>query len=56
MQNGTKDTIFEKDRAILPLYNLAKEPKKIIWSEGGHGATTDEAQKEIAKWMEKYAR
>jgi predicted esterase len=56
MFNGTKDTIFEKDHAIIPLYNLAKEPKKIIWIEGGHGATSDEAQTEMRKWMEEYAR
>jgi dienelactone hydrolase len=56
MVNGTKDSIFEKDTAILPLFDLAKEPKKIIWTEGGHGVTSDEAQTEMRKWMEKYAR
>jgi dienelactone hydrolase len=29
MINGTRDIIFDKDTAVLPLYNLAKEPKKI---------------------------
>ena len=56
MVNGTKDTIFEKDHAVLPLYNLAKEPKRIIWIEGGHGAISDETQTELRKWMQKYAR
>lgn len=56
MMNGTKDIIFDKDIAILPLYNLAKEPKKIIWTVGGHGATSDEAQTELRNWMQKHAR
>jgi dienelactone hydrolase len=56
MMNGTKDIIFEKNSAILPLYNLANKPKKIIWIEGGHGATSDEASTEVRKWMQKYAR
>jgi predicted esterase len=56
MMNGTKDIIFDKDLAVLPLYNLAGEPKKIIWVEGGHGARSDEALTEVRKWMEKYAR
>ena len=56
MVNGTKDTIFEKDHAVLPLYDLAREPKRIIWIEGGHGAVSDETQTELRKWMEKYAK
>lgn len=56
MVNGTKDTIFEKDHAVLPLYDLAKEPKRIIWIEGGHGAISDETQTELRQWMEKYAK
>lgn len=56
MLNGTKDTIFEKDHAVVPLHNLAKEPKRIIWVEGGHMATSDESETELRKWMEKYAK
>jgi len=56
MLNGQKDTIFEKEHAVLPLYNLAKEPKRIIWVEGGHGVISDEAQTELRKWMGQYAR
>jgi hypothetical protein len=56
MLNGTEDIIFEKNTEIIPLFNLANEPKKIIWIEGGHGAISDEALTELRKWMEKYAR
>jgi len=42
MVNGTNEIVFEKDHAVLPLYNLAKEPKRIIWIESGHGVNSDE--------------
>jgi len=50
--NGTRDSDYNKDTSVLPLYRLAKSPKKIIWIEGGHGSFTEEARSEILQWMQ----
>ena len=53
MINGTHDADFIKETSVDPMYDLAKQPKKIIWVEGGHGAITDEAQSEMLDWLRK---
>lgn len=52
MINGTRDSDYNKDTSILPLYRLAKSPKKIIWIEGGHASFTEEARSEMLQWMQ----
>jgi len=52
MVNATQDTDFIREPSVLPLYGLAKPPKKIIWTEGGHGVLTDEARSQIFEWLE----
>jgi dienelactone hydrolase len=51
MINGTRDADFIKETSVDPMYNLAKQPKRIIWIEGGHGVMTDEAQSEMLDWL-----
>jgi dienelactone hydrolase len=51
MINGTRDADFIKETSVDPMYNLAKQPKKIIWVEGGHGVMTDKAQSEMLDWL-----
>jgi dienelactone hydrolase len=52
MINGTRDTDYNKATSVLPLYKLAKDPKKIIWIEGGHGSQTEEARAEMLQWLQ----
>jgi dienelactone hydrolase len=51
MINGIRDTDMIKDTQVLPLYELAKSPKKIIWVEGGHGSLTNKARSEMLQWL-----
>ncbi len=51
MVNGTRDADFIKETSVDPMYNLAKQPKKIIWIEGGHAVMNDEAQSEMLDWL-----
>jgi dienelactone hydrolase len=51
MINATQDTDFIRETSVLPLYKLAKSPKKIIWVEGGHGLLTDEARSQMLQWL-----
>jgi dienelactone hydrolase len=52
MVNATRDTDFIRETSVLPLYSLAKSPKKIVWIEGGHGLLTDEARSQILQWLQ----
>lgn len=52
MVNATQDTDFIRETSVLPLYALAKSPKKIVWTEGGHGVLTDEARSQILQWLQ----
>jgi hypothetical protein len=51
MINGTHDADFIKETSVDPMYDLAKQPKKIIWIEEGHAVMTDEAQSELLDWL-----
>lgn len=51
MINATQDTDFIRETSVLPLYSLAKSPKKIVWIEGGHGFLTDEARSQMLQWL-----
>jgi hypothetical protein len=33
------------------MYRLAREPKTIRWTPGGHGAMTDEDVGAVAQWL-----
>ena len=52
MVNATQDTDLIRETSVLPLYALAKSPKKIVWTEGGHGVLTDEARSQILQWLQ----
>lgn len=52
MVSATQDTDFIRETSVLPLYNLAKPPKKIVWTEGGHGVLTDAARSQILQWLQ----
>jgi ribosomal protein L24E len=54
MINGTRDADFIRETSVDPMYKLAKQPKKIIWVEAGHGVITDEARSEMLDWLRKY--
>ncbi len=51
MINGTQDSDMIKARAVDPLFKLAKQPKQIIWTDGGHGFATDEHRAAIIQWL-----
>ena len=52
MINGTRDVIFNKETSVLPIYTLAKQPKKIIWVEGGHGSFAEEDRSAMLRWLQ----
>jgi dienelactone hydrolase len=51
MINGTQDSDMIKARSVDPLFKLAKQPKQIIWTDGGHGFATDEHRSAIIQWL-----
>jgi fermentation-respiration switch protein FrsA (DUF1100 family) len=51
MLNGLFDTDMIKETSVEPLYALAKQPKQILWSEGGHGAASEANQGAMLRWL-----
>jgi hypothetical protein len=45
------DADFLPETSIRPMYRLAREPKTIRWTPGGHGAMTDEDVGAVAQWL-----
>ncbi len=51
MINGTQDSDMIKDRAVEPLFKVAKQPKQIIWTDGGHGFMTEDHRAAMLQWL-----
>jgi len=51
MVNGTQDSDMIKDRAVEPLFKVARQPKQIIWTDGGHMFMTDENRSAMIQWL-----
>lgn len=51
MLNGKYDTDMVPDASVEPLYQLARPPKQILWSEGGHAFPSEENQAAMLKWL-----
>jgi len=51
MVNATEDSDMIRERSVDPLFKLAQQPKKIVWTKGGHGYMTDEHWKEVIQWL-----
>ncbi len=51
MVNGTRDSDMVRERSVEPLYRLARQPKEIIWTDGGHGFMTEEHRAAIVQWL-----
>jgi pimeloyl-ACP methyl ester carboxylesterase len=51
MINGTQDSDMVKDRAVEPLFKVAKQPKQIIWTDGGHVFMTEDHRAQMLQWL-----
>jgi uncharacterized protein len=51
MVNATRDSDMIRDVAVEPLFKLAKQPKEIIWTDGGHMFMTDEHRAAAIQWL-----
>jgi dienelactone hydrolase len=51
MVNATRDSDMIRDAAVEPLFKLARQPKEIIWTDGGHMFMTDEHRGAVIQWL-----
>ena len=51
MINGTHDADFIKDTSVLPIFELAGEPKTIRWEDRGHGGMGEEGRAFLLDWL-----
>jgi fermentation-respiration switch protein FrsA (DUF1100 family) len=51
MINGTQDAIMSKELSVDPMFKLARQPKQIIWTDGGHMFTNEEHRAAMIRWL-----
>lgn len=51
MVNATQDSDMIRDRAVEPLFKVAKQPKQILWTDGGHSFMTEEHRAAVIQWL-----
>lgn len=56
MINGTQDSDMIRDRSVEPLFKVAKQPKQIIWTDGGHMFINEEQRAAIVQWLRQTTR
>ena len=52
MLNGTHDADMNKETSVEPLQRLARQPRTILWAEGGHSALTEEHRSALLRWLQ----
>jgi dienelactone hydrolase len=51
MLNGTLDADMIQATSVEPLFRLARAPKDMLWSEGGHMAVSEPNHAQMVQWM-----
>jgi dienelactone hydrolase len=51
MINGENDGDYLPDTAVRPLQRLVKEPKRIIWTDAGHGFLSEDDRTALVDWL-----
>ncbi len=51
MINGVDDSDMISDRSVEPLFKLARQPKKLTWTSGGHWFMTDADSAALIQWL-----
>lgn len=49
--NAENDADYRKDISVLPLHRIARDPKQVRWTPGGHGSYTDEDRTALVTWL-----
>ncbi|MBI2404304.1 MAG: dienelactone hydrolase family protein [Gemmatimonadetes bacterium] len=50
--NAENDADYRKEISVLPLHRVARDPKHIRWTPGGHGSFTDEDRTALVTWLQ----
>ncbi len=51
MLNGTFDADFDQAASVNPMFDLARDPKTILWTEGGHGRASESNLDAMHAWV-----
>jgi pimeloyl-ACP methyl ester carboxylesterase len=56
MINGTQDAVILKESSVDPLFRLARQPKQIIWTDGGHMFMNEEHRAAMVQWLREHQK
>jgi dienelactone hydrolase len=51
MINGENDGDYLPESAVRPLQRLLKEPKRVIWTDAGHGFLSEDDRTALVDWL-----
>jgi len=51
MLNGTLDADMVRATSVEPLFRLARAPRQILWSDGGHMAVSEQNHAQMLQWL-----
>lgn len=51
MLNGTLDADMIRATSVEPLFRLARTPRHILWSDGGHMAVSEQNHAQMLQWL-----
>jgi dienelactone hydrolase len=51
MLNGTLDADMIRETSVEPLFKLARQPKQMLWSDGGHMAVSEQNLALMLQWI-----
>lgn len=56
MMNGTQDEDYNRESAVLPLYQIARNPKQLIWLDTGHVFPPAEQLPQVTRWLAEHLK
>lgn len=56
MINGENDADYLPDTSVRPLQRLVREPKRIIWTDAGHGFLSEDDRTALVDWLRSTVR
>ena len=56
MINGENDADYLPETAVRPLQDLLQDPKRIIWTDAGHGFLSEDDRTTLVDWLRSTVR
>ncbi len=56
MMNGSQDEDYNRETSVLPLYQIARNPKQQVWLDTGHVVPPAEQLPQLTRWLAEHVK